>query len=511
MIITITDYLKMKDLKSFRYVIYCLFFAVIFVTVFSTSTSPLFNPPISTDSAVFQLIGKYWADGFLPYKDFWDHKGPIIYFVNFLGYNFSGNQFGVYIIQIISLFISILMAHFYLSHKYTIRQSLLLCFFILLSLSSNYADGNKTTEYLLPLLLVSFLFQYSWLENVIMNRQYEHRFLYSFVYGCTCAFAFLTRLSDIVGLICGVFYVYVLLMIKGKWRNLLGNCCFVLLGFIVVSLPFILYFYSKGILGEMWYGTIVFNLSYAQRMSNTGLSSEIGLWHLAIRHFNYINAYLLLCIGIWGLFISKTRKYISLFFCIIAIPTIIYFFKTAYAAAGYGQIAFPYLVLILLEVKALKNPRERNVVRKFLICLFLSFVFIKGMHNVYKVVNQMCSNKPNVECETFQQAVSLIPENEKDSFLAYNCHADTYLLYDIKPHGRFFTNQDWQISFNPNLRLKIQDSLIKTQPLWILVKPEQSFNLPIGIMSILEKEYELRSVLGNYYLYHHTIFQTHEE
>lgn len=45
----------------------------------STSTSPLYNIPYAGDTAMFQTIGKYWAEGSLPYVDLWDSKGPLIF------------------------------------------------------------------------------------------------------------------------------------------------------------------------------------------------------------------------------------------------------------------------------------------------------------------------------------------------------------------------------------------------------------------------------------------------
>ena len=35
-----------------------------------------------TDSSVFQYIGSSMLDGAVPYRDVFDHKGPLIYFIN---------------------------------------------------------------------------------------------------------------------------------------------------------------------------------------------------------------------------------------------------------------------------------------------------------------------------------------------------------------------------------------------------------------------------------------------
>ena len=78
--------------------------ALMGVALFTESTSPLFSG-WGYDSAMFQTIGKYWVEGYLPYVDLYDHKGPMIFFINALGYGLGGRN-GVYIIQVLSIALS---------------------------------------------------------------------------------------------------------------------------------------------------------------------------------------------------------------------------------------------------------------------------------------------------------------------------------------------------------------------------------------------------------------------
>ena len=58
---------------------------LVWALFFSKTTSPLYTD-VGYDSAMFQTIGKYWAQGYLPYVDLFDHKGPLIFFINAVGY-----------------------------------------------------------------------------------------------------------------------------------------------------------------------------------------------------------------------------------------------------------------------------------------------------------------------------------------------------------------------------------------------------------------------------------------
>lgn len=86
-------------------------FLVRVLTFFSSSTSWLFGNTQTFDSNMFQLMGKHWASGeALPYRDLWDLKGPIIFFVNALGYWLAGSKVGVFAIQLLSLSLSSIIA-----------------------------------------------------------------------------------------------------------------------------------------------------------------------------------------------------------------------------------------------------------------------------------------------------------------------------------------------------------------------------------------------------------------
>jgi len=57
---------------------------------FSTSISPLYESfsydPVDVDSNFFYYTGKLVAEGKIPYLDFTDHKGVLVFYVNALAY-----------------------------------------------------------------------------------------------------------------------------------------------------------------------------------------------------------------------------------------------------------------------------------------------------------------------------------------------------------------------------------------------------------------------------------------
>ncbi len=69
--------------------------------------SPALQPIPHRDSGVFLYIGQGVLEGKIPYLDFWDHKGPLIYYINALGlFLFKESYWGVWLMELFFLTIS---------------------------------------------------------------------------------------------------------------------------------------------------------------------------------------------------------------------------------------------------------------------------------------------------------------------------------------------------------------------------------------------------------------------
>ena len=65
-------------------------------------TSPLYPHYAGRDSSTFLLLARGILDGRIPYLDLFDHKGPVFYWMEALGYFFGGRT-GVFFLQCIPL------------------------------------------------------------------------------------------------------------------------------------------------------------------------------------------------------------------------------------------------------------------------------------------------------------------------------------------------------------------------------------------------------------------------
>lgn len=145
---------RLKKIDSAQLVVFIHLSLLAFCISLLSNQSFFSNIGPWTDSRVFTTIGKGMANGMVPYRDFFDHKGPLLFFLNFLGYSVSGIH-GVWIIEVIAIFVSVLFS-------YLTIKSLFGRFVALLSVSTGFLllrrwleGGNLTEEFAMPLICIA--------------------------------------------------------------------------------------------------------------------------------------------------------------------------------------------------------------------------------------------------------------------------------------------------------------------------------------------------------------------
>ena len=109
--------------EVFQRIFFAFFISFCFLTICSRSSFIyLFNN--WDDSNSYFTMGKMMMNGGVIYRDLFDQKGPLLYFIYGLGYLLSHTSFsGVFLIEIISFTIFLLavykIANLYLNHKFS--------------------------------------------------------------------------------------------------------------------------------------------------------------------------------------------------------------------------------------------------------------------------------------------------------------------------------------------------------------------------------------------------------
>ena len=79
----------------------------------------------SRDSGVFLYTGWRLLNGDIPYRDVWDHKPPLIYFVDALGLSLAPDSlWGIWILQFVFIFLTLLLVYRLLDREFGIYAAL---------------------------------------------------------------------------------------------------------------------------------------------------------------------------------------------------------------------------------------------------------------------------------------------------------------------------------------------------------------------------------------------------
>lgn len=470
---------------NFTYIIGLFLCSVFFILLFSTSTTPLYEN-YGIDSGVFQVIGKEWANGKLPYIDVWDQKGPFIFFINMIGYSISGNAIGIFLIQIVALFLS-LIATFKTCQLYTTNgKSLLLCSLFLAWLLRTYSCGNMTEEYCLPFLCFSFYGVVKWLKQT-GEGTYSHSGIFAFVYGMAFAVSLLTRLTNAIGVSFAVFFIFIVLLIHKEWKNIGVNILAFLAGVALFMIPCICYFAAHDALYEMWYGTILFNLEYAESSVPTAslkgwLVDLLKQWPCTV----LVIASILLYVK------NKSERTTALLFLLVGIMTFLYLHNSR-GYEHYTQISTPYIVISILLLSLTGLSKKIKIGAS---CLIYGVALLIGVKSAMLMRSYAVSDVDRVNRAS--RILSVVPQNERDRILCWDCDPFIYLKNDICPSMRFFCFQNSQIVAGPSVEELMLSDFSMRKPLWVLVSGNES---PKGIDAKLSKDYELNIKENGYTLY----------
>ncbi len=244
-------------LNFFKNPIFILILVGIFIGVSLLGHLNLGTPSI--DSATFLYIAKEITKGKIPYKDIFDHKVPLVYFIDVAGLLISKHSlFGVWMLEFISLFVSVILS-FYLVKKifgpfpaFLSTLAWLNIFFKLLN------GGNLTEEYAIP-----FQFGGIYLFWLSENKEDKNNNITWIVFGILSALVFFLK-QNLIGIF---FIICIIEFIKGvrnkKWNHLIKLFRNFFIGNLLVFLPFMLYFIVNDALSDFSNFAFRYNLYYS--------------------------------------------------------------------------------------------------------------------------------------------------------------------------------------------------------------------------------------------------------
>lgn len=467
-----------KDLSNLM-ILYICFIVVMFLT--SCFTSPLFPNRFGQDSAIFSLLGKGLLEGKDLYTDLFDHKGPMIFFLNALGLSMGGRG-GIFLLQCLFGFVSLTILYFTAKQSHPERdlsawgQCLFLFIAAYAVFFNAFEQGNLTEEYSIPAISLSlFLFvRYA----AAAETKPSHPPVYAFVYGIMLAYLSFMRLNNAVTVCAGILAIFLYLLYKKEYQNLIANLLCGCAGLLVFTAPVLLYFHAHNSLNEMIYATFLHNFTII------GNSGRLSLTQLPVDNIVlYLPIILSGALFLHAMKEAKTRTFFDF------LLGTIWFFNTlvllvANRFAHYFAVFFPVYTVFLFRYCRL--TRKKVYLLSIILCTVLNLLVI-AYHCGGAVYRVYIEQSASARHQQIRDSFDLIPEQERDSVIGFDIEAADYLSGDVIPCYKYYTLQNtWSIT-NPQIREDFMTWVAESHPLWVLTTPEESNP---QLTEILRTDYE---------------------
>ena len=199
------------------------------------------------DSAWFFTAGRSWMSGLKPYLDFSDSKGPLLWLIYGLGYLISPHTMhGLFLFEVLFYFGTFVCLYF--SAKIFLKS-----------------EGKS----LLASCLMAFIFFQPWLHQEIRVEDYNQLFYsltllsvvkilisdnlkkrYFILLGLSAGCCLFTKFNSTLILTAPSFVVFLYVIRNFGLKTALQKLGWWLTGFLIITLPFFIYFYLNGILSN---------------------------------------------------------------------------------------------------------------------------------------------------------------------------------------------------------------------------------------------------------------------
>lgn len=457
---------RFMDNKELHY--YCFYAIVVFIAMLfsATNCSPLVGK-IGEDSGMYLLMGRNMIEGGSLYIDLFDHKGPIIFFLNAIPQLFIHGATGVWILEIIFMFLSCI-ALFKCGFKLIGNNAALLPpLAYILFVCSYFNGGNYTEEYSNLFVILSLYIFICWVKNGYKPLSKKNAFLL----GIYFAVVFFLRPNNVAIIAVIVAFIGIYSIIKDR-KSILKYFIFGLLGIGVVSGLIVIYHIYKGSLYEMFYATVLHNLSYCKEgVSNTSLLND--LFSSFKKKVFLLTA--IVIISIIKCFVHRDRVFgwflifsyvITVFGILISGREFMYYLVLLVPVICLSIILFFYHGTDQLE----KYLKKRIIWITGIVSVII-LIFLCEDNNVSKLRR----DKKNYKYEA-RELVSYIPDDEKNELFGYDTPAVWFYLNEITPCYRYFTMQHWMAKTNPKIDDDIVSYVKENKPKWIVTYYSKAMN-----------------------------------
>ncbi len=429
---------------SLKAIVIILITSVICITICSKS-SPIYPFNNWVDVNAFFTVGKSVTNDMVIYKDIYEQKGPILYFLFTVVYLISHTTFvGAYVLEIITCFCFLLISYKTLC---LFTSSRIIYTFPILAViiysSPALSLGGSAEEICLPCVA---LCHYFGIKSIVNGKRI--RLLEWLIIGITSGAILWVKFS-LLGFYIGFGLVFAVIYLKNRWiKDLFQAVASLFAGVLLISVPVLVYFIINSAVADL-YQVYFYDNIFVYSVNDSGNRLRSLIENLCNGFSSAIDSYLIGFVMIFAGFIFLLRKKDKLM--IYSLTTLLFSFFFIYSGGrSYKYYSFllsvyvPFGILLFVSVirclkekyeqkKTAKKPMKRLVIPVLLLtyalCVFCMYSFCP---NTY----MLKYSKEDLPQYKFDKYIS---ETENPTLLNYGYRDNGfYTVSDIMPTCKYF-------------------------------------------------------------------------
>ncbi len=471
------NYLKKNKTKLILNVLIFWFLLLItFIFLFKSPLHPWVESDSGVDSSVFKSIAIMMDNGLMPYRDTFDHKGPLMYIINFIGYKLGG-YCGIWYIEFISLFISLIIVYKISRFKCNKSSSLFVVFLFLAVLYNFIEDGNFIEEYCIPFICGSL---YIFLDYLLHDKVTNLRLI---LCGLSFGAVLMLRPNTIALWIVFCLVILIKCLYEKKYKHLFKFIFYFAIGISIIVVPLVLWLYLNDSLLAFWECYIIFNFSYTNSLMNNYIS-----YYRIVTFFTFINDILILLSIILSIVVFFYKKdKVIIYNLLFTFLSLLFISISGVEFPHYGMLLVPCIIY------PFSCFFELNIKNKFFVflsysylCIIVGFMWL----DVFMYFPRLSFNGGDNISKDVRYITNFIKENtdKNNKISVYGNWNIIYILSERFPASRY----SYQIPINKideNITEYHFNELKEYLPKYIVVDKE-SYDSDLWDF-ILENNYEL--------------------
>ena len=436
--------MKRKELQNYAAI---MFIAFCFLAICSRSS---FIYPFNNwdDSNSYFTMGKVMMNGGVIYRDAFDQKGPLLYFIYGLGYLMSNTSFiGVFLLEVLALTATLLaeykLLRLYLSHKVSLLM--LPIGALAITVSKSFYWGGSAEEFCLPLMAWGLYYSVKYFKE---DYPEQMSWKYVFLFGCLAGCIMLIKFN-----LLGLYFAWMGMLTLAnmnaeKWKSSIGNCLVFLAGMVLPVIPWLIYFGMNHALDDWYQAYIYCNVFlYSDIYEGTMFSTDkiyilakILYW-LIWDNFVY---FVFIILGFFGILVQKKfcwyekiNVYMMFGFLFLGIyigGTSLFYYSLPLAIFS----VFGLLVIGQIVEWALSQFYIEEIFQKYL-GIFVIVGYIGVMFLAWNMSMNTGYAKQQKEDFYLYKFREVVLQEESPTLLNISClDAGLYTWADIMPNCRYF-------------------------------------------------------------------------